>query len=304
MDSLKRAFSPLAIAVLAVALLLGAGSARSQSELEKTLKQYGEETVKGYIQPVSDMFGANMNSGYFHTADVEAWGFHLSLDIVGMAAMVKDDQKMYTASAPAGFNPTTFQTATVFGDKGTEVVDQATGARYRGSDGIVNAQYFPLAVPQLTLGNIYGTQVTVRYLPVPKIGDDKFPEIKLWAVGARHSVSQYLPEFPVDLAAGAYYSSFTLGDFINYKGLAINAQASKSLSILTLYTGLQWEKSTMNLSYTANDAAQTSVNLDLPGANSFRFLAGLQLALGPIKFFGDANFGSVTTLSAGIGFGN
>jgi hypothetical protein len=305
MNTLKRACSPGALCLLALVVLAGASAARSQNDLEKTLRQNTSATVSGYIQPVADMFGANMHTGYYHTADVEKWGLHISLDFVAMGAMVKDDQKNYSAPAPAGFNPGTFQTATLFGGKGTEVTDVRTGLKFRGSDGIINASYFPLAVPQLTIGNIYGTQAMIRFVTLPaSLSNGKLPAITLWGLGARHSISQYIPKFPVDLAAGLYFNSFTFGDMIDFKGVALNAQASKSWSILTVYGGLQWEQSKMTLSYISTDVSAPPVDITLDGANAFRFTAGLALGLGPLKLFGDVNFGSVTTLSAGFGFGN
>jgi hypothetical protein len=45
------------------------------------------------------------------------------------------------------------------------------------------------------------------------------------------------------------------------------------------------------------------VDLTLDGKQSFRAKLGVNIGLGPIALFGDANFGSVTILSAGIGFG-
>ncbi len=301
MDTFKRIPGLIAIIMLVALVLLGVSTVSAQSDMEKVVKQFTDQSVIGYIQPIADMFGANMNSGYFHTAAIEQSGFHLSFDMIGMATMLSDGQKGYTATAPPGFNPATFQTATMFGGKGAVVTDAATGLSYRGSDGVFNTQVFPLAVPQLTLGNLYGTQVLIRYIPIPKM--DNFPNVTLWGIGARHSISQYLPDVPVDLAAGIFYSSFTVGDFINYKGLAINGEASMSWSILTVYSGLQWEKSSMDLSYVSQDVSHTSVSVTMDGANTFRFILGVGLGLGPLKIFGDANFGSMTTFSAGFGFG-
>lgn len=290
--------------LLGVALLLSSGTALSQTDLENALKQYNGDAVKGYIQPVADLFGANMNSGYWHSAKMEKWGFHLNVDIVGMAAMVGDDQKSYDAPAPAGFSPSTFKTATVFGDKGTEIRN-SLGLSYKGSDGVFNTKVFPLAAPQLSIGYVYGTEAIVRYVALPKVGDEKVPQVSMWGIGARHSISQYLPSVPVDLAAGIFYDSFTAGDLINFKGLTFSAQASKSWSILTLYGGLAYESSKLNLSYTSTDpTVPASVDISLDGANKFRFTGGLCLSLGFMKLFADANFGSVTCYSGGIGFGN
>jgi len=292
--------------LIGAALLLSFATVQSQTSLENALKQYSGDAVKGYIQPVGDLFGANMNSGFFHSAEISKWGFHLSVDIVGMAAMVGDDQKVYDAVAPAGFAPGTFKTATVFGEKGA-VVSHATvpGLAYKGSDGVFNTKVFPLAAPQITIGNIYGTQAVVRYVAVPKIGDDKVPKISLWGLGVRHSISQYLPGVPVDIAASFFYDSFSAGDLISYKGYTFGAQASKSFSILTLYTGLALEKSSLGLTYNSTDpTVPVNVDITLDGANKFRFTGGLCLSLGFMKLFADANFGSITCFSGGIGFGN
>ncbi len=305
MNTLRRAFNPLTLLLLAAVVLVGATAAWSQTDLDNTLKQFNSTNVTGYIQPVADLFGADMHTGYYHGAEVEKFGFHFRLDIIGMGAMVQDAQKTYDAQAPAGFSPATFKAPTIFGDTAAFVTDQATHLVYRSpADGIVNTSYFPLAVPQLTIGNIYGTQLTVRYITLPKMGGDKIPSVTLWGLGGRHSISQYIPSCPVDLAAGLYFNSFTFGDLISFKGVALNAQASKSWSVLTLYGGLQWEKSTMDLSYTSTDVTAGNVSISLNGANNFRFTGGLALDLGPIHLFGDANLGSITTLSAGIGFGN
>jgi hypothetical protein len=80
-------------------------------------------------------------------------------------------------------------------------------------------------------------------------------------------------------------------------------EASKSLSILRVYGGLAWEKSSMELKYTPVNAAIPAVDITLDGANNFRATIGLGLHIVFFSIFADANFGSVTNFSAGIGFG-
>jgi hypothetical protein len=294
------------LCLLGALLLLSFSTARSQGKLENALEQFSGPTAQGYMQPVADLFGANMNSGFYHSAQMSRWGFHLSLDIVAMTSMVGDDQKTFDAPTPTGFTPATFKTATIFGGKGTLISDvNQPLLTYRGSDGVLNTNNFPLAVPQLTIGYIFGTEFIARYVFIPKIGDDVIPSSKLWGVGVRHSISQYLPSVPVDLAVGFFYQSYTAGDLIAFKGMSFSAQASKSFSILTVYTGLSSESSTLNLKYTStNPSVPGNVDISLDGANKFRFTGGLCLSLGFAKIFADANFGSVTCFSGGIGFGN
>ena len=277
----------------------------AQSDLENVIKQQSPQIVTGYIQPLVDMFGANMNAGFYHSANIPVSGFSIGFDLIAMGSVVQDAQRKYVANTPTGFDPGTFETATIFGGKGTTVSDKTiTGLQFRGSDGIINTSMFPLAVPQLRIGSLYGTEVLLRFAIIPEMNDGAIPVTKLWGVGANHSLSQYIPNSPLDIAAGFFYDSFTMGDIINFKGMTANLHASKSIKILILYGGVAWESSKMNLTYNSSDTSvREEVNLDLTGSNKFRFTMGVGVSLGILKIFADANFGSVTHYSGGIGFG-
>lgn len=302
MNASQQSSRPVRMVLLVMGMLFVTAGARAQSDLETTLKQFDADGVKGYIQPIADLFGANMNAGLYHSAKLEPAGFHIALDIVAMGANVGDDQKTYNAKAPAGFEPT-FKTATVFGGKKSTVRSTIdTSLSYSGiADGILNTSLFPLAAPQVTLGYIYGTSATLRFVTVPSSVTKSLGSITLFGLGVQHSVSQYLPEFPVDLSGGLFYSRFSVGDFIDFNSIAFGAQASKKFAVLAVYGGLQYESSTMSLEYTSSSSSK--VNVDLDGANTIRFTLGAGLDLVVLHVFADANFGSITNFSAGIGFG-
>ncbi len=292
----QRLFRPLQAVLLTGALVFLNANGRSESSLEKTLKLYSKEDVKGYIQPIADLFGANMQAGWFHSAAIPTTGLNFTVAIVGMGAVVGDDQKSYSANSPFGG---TYETATVFGGQGGTATGP-NGFQYQGSSGVINASLFPLASPQVRIGSIYGTEVALRWLPTVKAGD--LGDVSFFGIGVRHSVSQYLMEFPVDIAAGFAYSKFSVGDLLDFKGLSIGAQASKKFVLLTLYSGLAWEKTTLNLAYKTT-SGNTPVDVDLDGANKFRFTVGAGLDLFILTLFADANFGSVTNYSGGVAFG-
>lgn len=281
-------------------LPLLASSGRAESDLEKIIRQQNAENVKGYVQPIADLFGANMNAGFIRNARIPEMGFNLRLDIIGMAALVSSEQETYMAQDPWGGK---FRTATVFGKKGgaspNPLNPADTTLAYRAPDGLFSTSIFPFAAPQLTIGHIYGTEAVIRYVPIPEI--NALPKITLFGIGVRHSVSQYLEAIPLDLAAGFMYNSFTLGDIITVKGYAFTLQGSKELAILVLYGGVQFEKSTLTLTYTST--AGGTVDVDLEGTNVVRGVLGAGLNLGPLKIFADANFGAITSFSGGIGFG-
>jgi len=291
---------------LACLLVIVPSSATSQSDLEATISQMNSQWVEGYLQPFADVVGANVNSGYYHSAAIPQEGFNLEFSIIAVGSTVSDDQKSFTANAPSGFAPGTFQTATIFGEKGGSVTDMGTGLQYAGSDGVINTSLFPAFIPQLKVGSLAGTEAIVRFIALPELSDGTIPSVSQFGIGARHSISQYFPSAPLDIAAGIFYNKFTAGDLIDYTGIALGAQASKAWGVFSLYGGLQWENSTMNLKYTSSDPTVTNseIDLDLTGANSFRFSVGGGLTLGLFRVFVDANFGSITAFSGGIGIGS
>jgi len=293
------------LGLLVVPMLLFISSAAvAQSSIEDALKQLTGDNGKGYMQPFADDFGSNMNAGFYHSAAIPVLGFNIEFDIIAMGAMVTDDQKTFDAKTPDGFTPTTFKTATLFGGQGTEVFDQNDPAfSYRGPDGVINTTFIPLAVPQLTIGSVFGTQALIRYVPLPSY-QDAFPKSTLLTFGVRHSVSQWLQMIPFDVSASLMFSSYKAGDLIDFKGTSFGAQASKDFSVLTVYGGLAYENTTLKLNYTyTGSPTPENVSIELNGANTFRVTAGLGLNLGIFKVFADANFGKVTHFSGGIGFG-
>jgi hypothetical protein len=287
-------------------LVLFRSVTNAQTEFETTIYQFSGDAVKGYLQPAADLFGANMFAGQFRSAEIPTTGFSVAFDIVGMVALVSDDQKSYTAKTPTNFTPSTFNTATIFGGTGTTVVNSSIPAlSYRGMDGIINANAVPLAVPQLRIGSLYGTEVFVRYVRIPQSLTDKFPDVTLFGAGVRHSISQYFPEIPLDVAVGGFYTTFNTGDLVDFKGYSFGIQGSKSFSVLTVYGGFAYESCTMKLQYTSTDPNVPGrlVDVSLDGQNTFRATAGAALSLAIFNIFADVNLGSVTNFSGGIGVG-
>jgi hypothetical protein len=277
-----------------------------QNVLDETIQQLTSDNVRGYIQPMVDSFGANMNSGFPGSARIKKMGFTFRLQFVGMGTLIGDSEKSYRATPPQPFPQEPVETATVFGGQGATVHHPA-GVSYKFQNGQVDARVMPFVAPQITVGDVFGTQLTIRYAPIPSVGD--FPEVNLFGVGVRHSVSQYLPLVPVDIAAGVFYQTFSIGDFMDSKATAISAQASKTFLLLTLYGGLQYETASVNLSYTyegplpPGDQSDRNISIDLTGENRFRVKAGAGLALGILHFHTDISVGKVTVISAGLGLG-
>jgi hypothetical protein len=216
-----------------------------------------------------------------------------------MGTVISDGDKTYSAIPPEPFGQTPVTTATLFGGRGA-TVNGPGGTVYQFQNGQVNTSMMPTATLQLTVGNIFGSQAIVRYVPIPKI--DKFPKTTFFGIGGRHSISRYLPDSPVDLAAGLFWQKLTFGDIMEAKAFTFGGQISKSWSLVTLYGGVQYETSTMTLTYT-NNSTNEVVNTDIDGENHARGTVGLTLNLFILNINADVNVGKVTVVSGGLNFG-
>ncbi|HLF14288.1 MAG TPA: DUF6588 family protein [Bacteroidota bacterium] len=293
---------PALIAAAFIALLACA-QAPAQSDVENAITYYGEDNIRGFIQPLADLYGADINSGFYHSAAIPAEGFHFNIDFTGAGSIVSDDDKIFSAKLPAGFTETNSDQPTILGPRASLFTD-GSGAQYKGSDGMIDASLFSYGVGQVTFGTVQGTEAFIRFLASPELGSGKFPKTTLFGGGIRHSISQYLVEPPLDIAVGIMYNTMAIGDIMDITGIVVGAQGSKTWDTFTFYGGAGWEKSTLKLDYTSAGATPAPVNIELDGKNTFRVTAGGLLKFGVFKLFADANIGSVVNFSGGIGFGN
>lgn len=300
-----RHVAAISAALLALGVL--AAPARGQSSLESAIQQYSSTSIRGYIQPLADALVADLSIGYINSASSPG-KFSLSLEAVAMTAALDDKLRSYTATAPAGFQPATYETPTIFGGT-APTINHSTipGLSYRGSDGVVDAKYFPTAAPQLRLGGILGTELVVRYASsslVPFLDEQDFPELKLFGVGVQHSLNQYIKGLPMDLAIAASFNSLTFGDIVDLSSNSVGVNVGRSFGLFGVSGGFVSEGGTMNLTYTSTDPnAPGNVDIDLDVDRTVRFRAGASLSLGFLRLFGDAAFGNVISYAGGLRFG-
>jgi hypothetical protein len=153
----------------------------------------------------------------------------------------------------------------------------------------------------VTLGALFGTEATVRFMQAD-LGDN-FKQLKLMGYGVRHSISQYIPAFPIDLAAAVYMQQFKIGDIVDANALYYGVQASKKLSLLTLYGGIGISQSSMKIKYETDSSDDpVEITFDLDTAGKLCATAGLCIDLGGLYLNADYNMGAQNILTAGFGF--
>jgi hypothetical protein len=162
---------------------------------------------------------------------------------------------------------------------------------------------FGIAVPQVTIGSVLGTRAIVRYIAVD-LGDEDLGNLKLFGIGGQHSISQYLPALPVDVAVGAMWQEFKIGeDLLDAKAFAANVMGSKRFgSVVSFepYLGLGLDSFTLDAKYTSGDD-QVEVSFDR--RNDFHFTIGTNINLPVVKLNGEFNAAAVNGFAGGVSFG-
>ena len=287
-----RSWSVLACAV---AILIVASTAIAQ--VEDQLSDYTAANAEGYLQPLADALGADLNGGIWHTAYIPQEGFYLSFETRLVATFFSDEQRTFT------YDGTSVDVPTVVGDAQGGTI--SPGADYApGFD--INS--FALAVPQLRIGAFKGTEALFRYIALD-VGDTEFGSLSLVGVGGRHSISQWMdPGFPVDIAAGFFWQKFTLGDdLIDMQAMTFGVQASKRISsgfaLIEPYGCISYDTSKMDVTYEfeGGTAEDETINLEMESDGGVRLTLGLHAQAAFLDLSGEYSFGNMNGFALGVG---
>ena len=317
----------------------------SLDELSAALQVMGDRYADLYTQPITDAMGSGMNAGLFRTAEVGGGilpGIDLYLGVSVSGALMASSDKAFPADFQQNFegpegreytlsvegNAESLPTA--FGDTSPPdarlvIEDEATGVQVGQAllpPGLVDTPVAPLLVPQAGIGSLFGTDLQVRYLPETRLYE--YGTVGLFGVAVRHSISQYIPLFPMSLSVQGAYNEMSLGtttvatnagevsDVLDASGWAFNLQGSKSLPVLpvTFYGGLQYETFDVEYSYIFDPATTqggsfvdgpVEVNLDQSAANKFRGLAGVSVTLAMVRLNVDYALAANDAITFGLG---
>jgi len=142
------------------------------------IKKMNEDLLKGYTQPLITSFGTATGCGLYHTATPhKLLGFDIG--VKAMWVTIPEAAKTFVARvltlSPTGDKQwVTETTATIFGEKGRDTVIAHAGYYpvIPALPGGLDLPGFPFAMPQLSVGLIRGTEIMVRYIPIPVQGAD------------------------------------------------------------------------------------------------------------------------------------
>jgi hypothetical protein len=156
----------------------------------------------------------------------------------------------------------------------------------------------------VAVGGIRGTEVMLRWISVD-VGDNEIGDISLFGVGARHSISQYLENAPVEVAGMLFFQSLNLGDdFIDASQLSIGVQASKRWSVVEPYLGLALDSFNLDMTYDQNDGLNSEeVTVEYDADRNMHLTVGTAVHLGPLHLNAEANVAEHFSYAFGFAFG-
>lgn len=334
---------------LTLAALVLTSTASSQ-DLREALESVGADYGSQYVLPLTNSIGADLNAGLFHTAKsgkgILGVNVYVGVKIAGM--LVDPAQQRFNLQFPTEVNfdyryegtdynlrlPVEFsvnEAPTIFGEReaaiasahvmvDTSIVHQGnmvpvsidTTLTQELIGGILPTRVAPLIIPHASFGSVFGTDVSVRWLP--RIEHPNYGSIHLRGAGIRHNVSRYLASLPVDVALSftwQYLSarSRAAGDFsVDIETVAYGIIVSKTVAVATVYGGIQRERTIVDYHYVfaaPEEIAEDDINVAFSHNASIRGRAviGVALSLGPLVANADFGIGSEQVASAGIGIG-
>jgi hypothetical protein len=225
-------------------------------------------------------------------------------------------------------------------------IQETEYARYTLPNG-AGVDFFPLPMLQLTVGLPFGTDISARFIPMIQMGD--YGEIGLWGVGGKHSVSQWIPainelEF-LDISLQGGYTSVTSSANVDVEpldmdnmvdpypdfdwddqyanqhvtGWTVNLIASQTLSVFTIFEGIGYASSLVELAMLGHYPVHTVISegadigkptyeivedpfdFNYENINNLRINIGARIKLGVLTLHYDFTHTLYSTHSLGIG---
>jgi hypothetical protein len=310
------------------------GSLATAQDLQEQLSQMGHDAAVGYITPILRGWGNDLNSAMYYSADLhDILGFDIGAKVAmsrftdadktysfnlpnqmttrigGIPVILRagtDYDQNVTANSAVGLKDTTYvytKASSIYSTNGRRKILALPGGFDLGSLGV------PLPMPQFNLGLPFGLEFMLRYVPTISAGDaGKF---NYAGFGLRYSISQWLPLFPVDIAAHFMtqkmnFKSKDDKDIFSASGTAYGVEVSKKLFILTVYGGFQLESSTMTLADFQGYSPELGQTVTIPGfevkgSNKSRFTVGARLLLLIVNVHAEYSIATNPVIAVGVG---
>ncbi|MDX9758171.1 MAG: hypothetical protein RBU27_03330 [Bacteroidota bacterium] len=239
-------------------------------------------------------------------------------------------------AAEAGELETRVRTATVFGGAGSGFtipkeyirnnvsgIDSATLERLPSQLSLTpgtNQDMVIAAVPQLTIGSFYSTEMLLRYVP-PVVFDENIGKFSFFGIAFKHAFTNWIPDAPVHAAVQIGYQHSTIKNEVGYTKakleattdlLAVNVHASRRFAWIEPYAGFSYEQLSSEGSYTftlpQNIREEIGYDIDPQKApvsledSAVKLTLGVTGYAGPMQIFAGIGIAKHMVFSGGIAY--
>ena len=295
--------------------------------LEHKLEAFSKQNAKGYLQPLANSMGANLNSGLFTTAKILG-PFKPSVSIGSAIVSISSSEKSFQATPPntkftGAIDPLTdnniydtkkVKTATVFGKKGGKFITTPEAADFYNDlslpDG-ANLSLLPLPFATVSLGLPFDNEIMIKGLPPTSI-DQKIGKIYFIGGGVKHGLTQWIPGLkvtPIDLAIQGIYQDMDIAKIITIRSYGANFIGSINIPLLGFYSGIGYEHTSLEARYKYNQlqpetTIKISQKVKLEADNDWKFTIGAKYKPFPLtNIHFDYTFANTASMNLGIGIG-
>ena len=345
------------IKILAITfiILLGINTKTNAQQLVQDVLKGGandaEILATDYLSPFGKAFGSVLNQGWYNTAKPHHFPF-VDLTLYWNWAMIPAADKNFTFPSLKHIqlqDSTITTSSTIAGSGKTPNVKLVVTNPLNGHDTTISKFNLPaglgvsmmsLPIPQLTIGLVKGTDLSIRYLPTLNIPGAIDAKASIWGVGIKHEITQYMKfvdKAPIDISIQGAYSQFkselglnmqpqasaipTNADYTTQKlqfdvtAYTINLLVSKKLLMFTFYGSAGYQHSSSTMSFvgnypitTINNSGQLAITdlkdpikVDLSGVNGLKANLGIRYTMLIFTLHADYTFATYPGISAGIG---
>jgi hypothetical protein len=188
---------------------------------------------------------------------------------------------------------------TVIGSNDGGVVEASNGLQELYPGGF-DLEGFQVGVPEVSIGAILGTRLVGRWIAVD-LGDADIGSLEFVGIGVQHSLSQYAPSAPLDVAIGGYWQKFDIGDdVLNMTSWHAALTISKYIGILQPYGSIGYDSMEMNVKV---GDEENNIDVDLDAIADPHYTVGLAIQVPTLMFFAEYNKAAAEGIALGFAFG-
>ncbi|MFN8346542.1 MAG: DUF6588 family protein [Spirosomataceae bacterium] len=272
----------------------------SAQKADEIISSYTGANATGYLQPLADVLTSTFNTGHIHKTSVDS-GFHLYLGVSAFSTWILDDKTRYfTGVTEAPFTPEqSARIPTILGPRQLVTVNGLNGTSYSFPAGL-GIKSVILAVPQLTIGSILGTEFNARFFAYDFGGD--FGKLQFLGGGARHDIGRYfVKDTRLKISAEYCFQKLSVGNYSDLTLHKIGVYAGHQWKLFHYYGYVGYQKGAMNIDYAGSTDA-SPVHVPLSNKNPVLLAAGMGVRLWIFRLNVHGSFTRPVVVGASLGF--